>query len=325
MSYLRTCLRILTRILLLTLGVAAWAAPTITVASPKSGPVGTPTFFDATASTSNCAAGISAVTIYTAPGVAAFTTKSPHIETFLNLSPGTYNSVIEAWDNCGGVSKIPITFTATSNAGVHVFLPTAGSNVTPVHFAVSAENSACAGGISAIRIYPASGTNAFTSGGATLDAFVDLLPGIYNVVAQAWDNCGHVFKAPFTINNTGGAPGKFLYLAQNDTNNIGEFKLLAGNLINPNGASSPPAFSVPASPNTFAVDPPGNIAYAGLSDGRITIFNINRANGSLMSKGTIPAPGVGPASVTVDRLHSLARSGIQRSRISSRFRILKTG
>lgn len=89
---------------------------------------------------------------------------------------------------------------------------------------------------------------------------------------------------------------------QNDHNSVAEFQLSAGTLINPNGSSNlPPQFSVPAPPNTIAVDPPGNIAYAGLSDGRVSIFDINRANGKLFSKGTIAAPGVGPASVTVDR------------------------
>jgi|SRR6185312_7190128 len=135
--------------ILLTFGLAAWASPTITVASPKAGSVGTPTYFDATASTSSCAAGISAVRIYTAPGVMAFTTNSPHLETFLKLKPGTYNTVIQAWDNCGATSKFPITIAVTGTAGVHVFLPAAGSNNTPVHFAASAENSACAAGISA--------------------------------------------------------------------------------------------------------------------------------------------------------------------------------
>jgi len=153
-----------------------------------------------------------------------------------------------------------------------------------------------------MRIYSATGVNAFTSGGNTLDAFINLLPGTYSAVAQAWDNCGHVFKTPFTVSSAGGGFGKFLYIAQNDHNNIAEFRLSAGAMTNPNGSSNlPPQFSVPAAPNTFAVDPPGNIAYAGLGDGRVSIFDINRANGTLISKGTIAAPGMGPASVTVDR------------------------
>src|SRR5579863_5137278 len=231
----------------------------------------------------------------------AFTTSSPHLETFLNLKPGTYNTVIQAWDNCGGVNKVPITITVSGSAGVHVFLPASTSSTTPVHVAASAENSACAGGISAVRIYPSAGVNAFTSSGPTLDAFVDLLPGTYSAVAQAWDNCGHVFKTPFTITSTGGAWGKFLYIAEPDRDAIAEFQLNAGTLINPNGSSNqPPEFSAPT-PNSVAVDPPGNIAYVGLNDGRINIFDINRANGTLSSKGIVSAPGTGPASVAVDR------------------------
>jgi 6-phosphogluconolactonase (cycloisomerase 2 family) len=287
--------------ILLTLSIAAWASPTITVASPKAGTVGAPTYFDATASTSTCAAGISAVRIYTAPGVAAFTTNSPHLETFLKLKPGSYNTVIQAWDNCGASSKFPITISVTAAAGVHVFLPAAGSNNTPVHFAASAENPACAAGISAVRIYPAPGVNAFTSSGSTLDAFVNLLPGTYNAVAQAWDNCGHVFKTALTIKNNGGSPGKFLYIADNGLKNIARYQLNAGTLTNANGANNaPPVAGLPSEPNSIAVDPPGNLAYAGLADGRVAIFDINRATGGLFRKGLIAAPGTGPASVTVD-------------------------
>ena len=285
----------------LTFSLMAWASPTITVASPKAGTVGTPTYFDATASTSTCAAGIAAVRIYTAPGVGAFTTNSPHLETFLKLKSGTYNTVIQAWDNCGGVSKFPITIAVTAAAGVHVFLPAAGSNNTPVHFAASAANPACAAGISAVRIYPSPGVNAFTSSGSTLDAFINLLPGTYNAVAQAWDNCGHVFKTTLTINNKAGSPGKFLYIADNGLKNIARYQLNAGTVTNANGsANQPPVTSVPAEPNSIAVDPPGNLAYSGLADGRIAVFDINRATGGLFSKGVVAAPGTGPASVTVD-------------------------
>jgi 6-phosphogluconolactonase (cycloisomerase 2 family) len=152
-----------------------------------------------------------------------------------------------------------------------------------------------------MRVYPSAGMNAFTSSGATLDAFVDLQPGTYGAVVQAWDNCGHVFKTPFTITSTGGAFGKFLYIAEPDRDAVAEFQLNAGALINPNGATNQPPEFAAATPNSVAVDPPGNIAYVGLSDGRINIFDINRANGKLFSKGIVSAPGTGPASVTVDR------------------------
>lgn len=288
----------------LTLCTMAWGAvPTITVASPANGAtVGAPTYFDATASTASCASGISAMRIYTAPGVNAFTTDSFHLETFLNLKAGTYNTVIQAWDNCGGVTKVSRTITVTAAAGVHVFLPTLGSSTTPVHFAASAESPGCVKGISALRIYPTQGANAYTIRGATLDAFIDLLPGNYNnVVVQAWDNCGNTFRAYLAILDTGGPNGQFLYMTDTEANNIAMYHIKNGVLSIPGGGSEPPTFDVEAAPHSVAVDPPGNFAYAGLDDGRVAVFEINRANGDLFLKQTIKGPSSGPAYLTVDR------------------------
>jgi 6-phosphogluconolactonase (cycloisomerase 2 family) len=230
-----------------------------------------------------------------------FTTKSPHLETFLKLKPGNYNVVIQAWDNCGGIGKFPIALTVQSAAGVHLFLPSAASGTTPVHVAASAENPACAAGMSAMRLYTAPGEHLFTNKGGTLNTFVNLRPGTRIATAQAWDNCGNVFKAPFAIDITGGTFGKFLYIAQGDRNNIAEFHLKTGTITNPAGSGNPPPqFPLPTAPTAFAVDPSGNFAYAGLTDGRITIFNINRATGALFRRTTIAGPASGGASLIVD-------------------------
>jgi hypothetical protein len=77
MLYLPAALRRGLRIVVLSFGVAAWASPTITVASPRPGSVGTPTFFEATASTSTCPGGIAAMRIYTAPGVHPYHGQEP--------------------------------------------------------------------------------------------------------------------------------------------------------------------------------------------------------------------------------------------------------
>jgi hypothetical protein len=107
MPYLRPIVKYASAVLSFAMGVVAWGSPTLTVASPRAGAVGAPTYFDATASTSTCAFGISAVRIYSEPGVVAFTTNSPHLETFLNLKPASYNIIIQAWDQCGGVANFP--------------------------------------------------------------------------------------------------------------------------------------------------------------------------------------------------------------------------
>src|SRR5215813_3267683 len=155
--------------------------------------------------------------------------------------------------------------------------------------------------MSAMRIYTAPGEHLFTNKGGTLNAFINLRPGTHVATAQAWDNCGNVFKAPFAIDVTGGTFGKFLYLPRGDRNTIVEFRLKAGTITNPAGSGRPPPqFSVPAVLTAFAVDPSGNFAYAGLTDGRISIFNINRATGALFRRTTISGPASGGASLIVD-------------------------
>jgi hypothetical protein len=290
-------------LVLITTGLAFAAVPTLTVASPANNAnVGSPVYFDATASTTTCASGISAIRIYAAPSVDAFTTESFHLETFVTLSPGTYNTVIQVWDNCGNITKASRTITVNSKAGVSVFLPEAGANTTPVHFVVSAQNPACAKGMSAVRIYPAPGVNAYTLNGSTLDAFINLIPGSYGAVAQAWDNCGNVYKTPVTINNTGGPPGKFLYVGDVELRNVAQYSLNNGVLSIPGGASEPPTYAVPDLVSSVVVDPSGNFAYAGLANGGVTMFEINRADGDLFSIGTASAPvnSNGPAALAMD-------------------------
>ena len=83
-------------------------------ANPYGGPfaaVTSPVHFVASAVAPNCSKGISAMRIYTAPGVGAYTVSAASLDTYLNLAPGTYNVVVQAWDNCGGVYKTPLTTT----------------------------------------------------------------------------------------------------------------------------------------------------------------------------------------------------------------------
>jgi hypothetical protein len=49
--------------------------------------------------------------IYTAPGVLAYVTNGASLNTSLTLSAGTYNTVVEEWDKCGGAATAPITIT----------------------------------------------------------------------------------------------------------------------------------------------------------------------------------------------------------------------
>ncbi len=94
--------------------LASATTPIVTVTSPSNGSQdGTPVNFTATASSPDCSAGIAAMRIYTAPHVGAYTVDSNSLDVNLSLAPGTYNTVVQAWDNCGGVGKTPVNITVT--------------------------------------------------------------------------------------------------------------------------------------------------------------------------------------------------------------------
>jgi 6-phosphogluconolactonase (cycloisomerase 2 family) len=99
------------------LNQAAFATtPVVTVTSPTNGSTDTsPVNFIASASSPDCSEGIAAMRIYTAPGVGAYTTDSDSLNVDLSLAGGSYNTVVQAWDNCGGVGKTPVTITVSGN------------------------------------------------------------------------------------------------------------------------------------------------------------------------------------------------------------------
>jgi polyvinyl alcohol dehydrogenase (cytochrome) len=86
--------------------------PVVTVTSPaNNSQVTSPVHFVASAASPRCSKGIASMRIYTAPGVSAYRVNSNQLNTSIALSPGTYNTVVQAWDNCNGVGKTPIAIT----------------------------------------------------------------------------------------------------------------------------------------------------------------------------------------------------------------------
>jgi hypothetical protein len=55
--------------------------------------------------------------IYTAPYQLAYTVNGASLNTNLTLSPGTYNTTVQSWDNCGGGASTPITITVSGSGG----------------------------------------------------------------------------------------------------------------------------------------------------------------------------------------------------------------
>ena len=82
-----------------TLNQAAFATtPVVLVTSPTGGSTdSSPVNFIASASSPDCAKGIAAMRIYTAPGVGAYTTwDSDSLNVDIPLASGTYDAVVQA-------------------------------------------------------------------------------------------------------------------------------------------------------------------------------------------------------------------------------------
>jgi hypothetical protein len=292
LSYNSVCW-VLTLFVVLT-GTAS-ATLTVNVISPSineftgTASGGTPVFYEAYATNPECAAGISAMRIYTNPGVDAYAVNGGHLETFISLPLGTYATVVQAWDNCGAVAKTAVPLNVT-RGNITVYLPSASVTYAPVHIAASSQTG-CSKGISAMRLYTEPYAGVYTVDSNALDAFVTVPPGNYNMTVVAWDNCGGVFTSGIASAVTG-APDGYLYGTYGTGNEVAELQVGgAGELINPNGTANPPLTSVPGV-NSMVVDPGGWFLYASGTKG-IYAFQIDPVNGSLVPIAGSPFAGTG--------------------------------
>ena len=146
----------------------------VTVSSPtQNATVTSPVHYVATGKTS-CSKGVAAMGIYSAPDVLAYKVNGSKLDTDLVLSPGSYKTVVEQWDNCGGAATVPINITVTNQSDVQVSSPSNNSTVgTPVHFAATASTS-CSKGTAAMGIYSSPGVLAYKVDGASLDTNLSL-------------------------------------------------------------------------------------------------------------------------------------------------------
>jgi hypothetical protein len=196
----------------------------VNVTSPAANStVSSPVHFVASA-TSSCSGGVASMGIYPAPFQRAYLTPGSTLDTQLNLSPGTYHTMVQSWDKCGGTSTEPVTITVSQVAGsvstgtggsvVNVAVPSPNSTVSsPVHYVASA-TTGCSKGVAAMGIYVNNGLVTTIPGGK-LDTSISVGSGSKTTVVQSWDNCGQTAKTavPLTVNSN---PGKTFYNLQND-------------------------------------------------------------------------------------------------------------
>src|SRR4051812_21622942 len=82
---------------------ASTATGKVTVTSPAATVSSGSIHYTATA-TSTCSKGISAMGIYTAPFKRVYVVRGAKLDTVLKLAPGTYDTVVQEWDNCNSSS-----------------------------------------------------------------------------------------------------------------------------------------------------------------------------------------------------------------------------
>lgn len=189
---------------LLLLGTLATGS--VTVSAPiNNSTVATQIQYVASASTS-CGDGVAAMGIYSSPGVLVYETTGARLNTLINLNPGTYNTVVQEWDNCGGSSSTQVTIKvgSSNSGGVAVSAPAVNGTVSPTVQYVASASTSCPKGVGSMGIYTAPGVLAYVTQGAKLDTVIELKPGAYKTVVQEWDNCGGsaVAQVPITVSGS---------------------------------------------------------------------------------------------------------------------------
>ncbi len=93
------------------------ASTGVTVTAPGNGStVNSPVNYAATSSTSTCSKGVASMGVYVNNKL-TFVSPGANLNTNLTLSPGTYNTVVEEWDYCGGASYTPVSITVSNGGG----------------------------------------------------------------------------------------------------------------------------------------------------------------------------------------------------------------
>ena len=290
---------ILSRVLsFLGLSLTAFAAgtPIVTVTSPANNSQTTsPVNYVASAVSPGCPQGISVMRIYSAPYVSAFTGAGAKINTYINLQPGTYNTVVQAWDNCGNVGKTTVALTITGEAQPAGFVYTVNSDYNYERttsnvrgFTIVAGNGALAptgqGPVNAnvdpvalvsdkggYRLYVADYVS-----GDVFAYFMDRRNGYLNPVP------GTPFPANRSVAAVAVHPsGTLIFAALSEYtqgDGIGVFELQSDGSLKP--APGSPYFTQPG-PQALTVDPSGNYLYVADGSGYIDAFQINLASSTL--------------------------------------------
>ncbi len=189
---------------LVLLACAGPAFANVTVSSPTSGATdSSPVHYVATATTSTCSKGVASMGIYVNNNL-TYVVSGASLNTSLAFNPGTYNTVVEEWDYCGGATYTPVAINVASQTGVFVTSPANNSTViSPVTYTATASTLSCSKGVAAMGIY-VNNQLIYVTSGSSLNTVVTLSAGAQHTVVEEWDYCGGA--AYTTINVTAQVP-----------------------------------------------------------------------------------------------------------------------
>ena len=288
---LRTCLGLCPAVFLCATAFAT--TPVVTVTSPaNNATVSAPAHFVATASSPSCSKGISAIRIYSAPGVSAYTVSGGSLNGYISLANGTYNTVVQAWDNCGGVGKTNVTVTINAQSAPAGFLYVTNSNWTPggannLNNVVGYTIVAGGQGALALTLQGPVNTNVFPMSVAADKGGYRLYVGDWytgDVYAYyIYGNHGYIYPvpgSPFPVNRSVTAvavapSGKFVFAAGNEDaagDGIEVFQVESnGSLVKAPGSP----FATENGPRALVVDPTGKYLYVGDDSNYLEAFAIS--------------------------------------------------
>jgi 6-phosphogluconolactonase (cycloisomerase 2 family) len=312
--YSRFAPRLISCAVLVLVSAAAFATtPVVIIVSPGNGSQTTsPVNFIATASSPECADGISAMRLYSAPYVSAYTVGGGQMNTYINLTPGKYNTVVVAWDSCGGVASAGVTITTTAELQAGGFVYTAntdywsGDTANFVQgFSIVAGNGALAPLLQGpVKANVAPYSVASDAGGYRLyvgdRVSGDIFPYFMD---RSNGSLTPVPGAPFPVDRSVTAvavhpSGKLIFAARNEQaagDGVAVFQLQSnGALVQ--AAGSPYATQI--GPQTLVVDPSGKYLYVAdfaefinsVNRDYIDAFEIDESSGSLTPVAGSPFP-----------------------------------
>jgi 6-phosphogluconolactonase (cycloisomerase 2 family) len=311
------------------LGLTAFATtPVIAVTSPANGSQdSSPVNFTASASSSDCSAGIAAMRIYTAPSVGAYTVSADHLDVDINLSEGSYQTVVQAWDNCGGVGKAEVGITVSSvrfPPPTFVYVTQSMQGYVEGYIVNPQSGELTSNGQGPVWAHWGPNAIASDSGGYRLYVANQ---GSFDVSAYFINRSnGHLTPVPGANFSTGGLntdiavhpSNKFIYVTTDSNAGSGGNSGIAAFSVASDGSLVP----VPGSPfltaggnGALAIDPKGEYLYTSgfvsqtNTDGVINAYTINRTTGALTALPGSPYPIVPvtcPACWSSDQFNDLA-------------------